>query len=498
MILSGVTNIAKQDLTRLILRPPLVVSIWFTWAFVILLAYYKQLWSLLISGTSSWDMNAFEKSIIQLLVIILITVFILFVSRGLKIGFYRLVRHRSDNLPQGSFYWAGGGFLAIVCFLLFYKKPWHLLTTKQFLHSFAAFFEAAWRAILSGLSAGLVLLAAYVLGLSICHLLGWEPDEKNEALLYRSAVGLGTMSYLLLGLASFGLYRPVNVKILLVCVILCGGVWFCLQFIYRNRKKMEIINFIKRARTGDQVWKAIVLLSVLIALTGALAPEIEYDALWYHLNFPKLWLKQGSLIDLPAEYVSLYPMAWELIFGVGLTLYGAVSAKLIHFACFILVALLVYQITHHFMPRSSPWLATVFFVTIPTVLWEATTAYIDLALTLHVGLVIYALLRYLEEWQWQWFGLAVFNMGLALATKHLAWFVLILVAIGLTLKLWFESHNLQRTFMPVILLILLSLLIPLPWYIRSWQASGNPFSQSYLIYSAPSQPSGGMVSHRGS
>ena len=45
-------------------------------------------------------------------------------------------------------------------------------------------------------------------------------------------------------------------------------------------------------------------------LIGALAPEVEYDSLWYHLWLPKLWLEAGRPVDMVEEYISLWPMTW--------------------------------------------------------------------------------------------------------------------------------------------------------------------------------------------
>ncbi|NIV28439.1 MAG: hypothetical protein GWN58_02655, partial [Anaerolineae bacterium] len=53
-------------------------------------------------------------------------------------------------------------------------------------------------------------------------------------------------------------------------------------------------------------------------------------------------------MDPIAEYISLYPMTWELIFGAGLALGGPTAAKLLHFACLPLVGLLTYQMIRRF------------------------------------------------------------------------------------------------------------------------------------------------------
>ncbi|MBW4523133.1 MAG: phospholipid carrier-dependent glycosyltransferase [Scytolyngbya sp. HA4215-MV1] len=364
----------------------------------------------------------------------------------------------------------------------------YLFTISPVAYFLPAFQEATLRAVQGILGAGWVLLAAQFLGMGLFHWLRWQFDGRREALLYQISTGLGCIAYLSAGLAGLRLYYISSVQILIAIIVLGGACSWGWHWTRNGRQQPDFVKPVIapiRRRSGDRLWQAIVLLATAIALIGALAPEQEYDALWYHLGLPKLWLQQGFLVDLPADFISLYPMTWELIFGAGLAVGGQIGAKLLHFACLPLTGLLVYQLASRFMPRASPWLAVALFVTIPIVLWESTTAYIDLALALHVGLVIYALLRY-ENRCWQWLLLAALNLGLALATKHLALFVLALTAIGLVLKLWLQERSWRPLLFPVLVFCGFSLLFPLPWYLRSWLASGNPvFPELFEIFGAP-------------
>jgi len=410
-------------------RQCLLAICWLAWAVVLLGVYYTRLWRLCAGDTTVWE--ALAGDIVS---------------------------------PRG---------------LMALLSPRNLPALGQAL-------SRTWKAV-SG--SALVLLVAQGWGAGLCRLLRWSPEDWREGLLYRTTLGLGALSYLSLGLAALGLYHPTGVRILIVLGLVGGGSW-CAYRLARSSLAQaagRLIHPVTAAahHTGDWVWKALILWAVLIALVGALAPEIEYDALWYHLWLPKLWLAQGRPVDLIAEYISLYPKTWELLYGAGLVLGGPVAAKLLHFACLLLTVLLTYQLAHRFVPQTSPWLAAALFVTVPTVLWEATTAYVDLALTLHVGLAVYALLRYVDGRRWQWLGLAALNLGLALATKHLALIVLVLATGGLALRLWLQERNLRQALVPAALLGGLSLLLPLPWYLWSARASGNPmFPDMFGLFGA--------------
>ncbi|HLE14920.1 MAG TPA: hypothetical protein VI776_09235, partial [Anaerolineales bacterium] len=107
-----------------------------------------------------------------------------------------------------------------------------------------------------------------------------------------------------------------------------------------------------------------------------------------------------------------------------------------------------------------------------------------LALALFLGLAVYALLAYLEERSWQWLVLAAAQFGLALAIKHLALLIWASAMAALALYLWREGRT-WRAAWPAVALAGLSLLIPLPWYLRSYLASGNPFFPDlYAVFGA--------------
>jgi 4-amino-4-deoxy-L-arabinose transferase-like glycosyltransferase len=334
--------------------------------------------------------------------------------------------------------------------------------------------EAAFRALWGVFGALLVAGAALPAGQIVCGWLGWRPADWRDEVLYSTAIGLGVIAAGCGLLALAGVFRPLPIQLLVVATLLAGlpRLWTMIRRA-RWRTPHDAPAEGRRFVRGLQVVSAAAL---AIAFLTALAPETEYDALWYHLGLPKLWLEAGRPADLVHEYVSLYPLQWDLVFTAGLVFGGPVSAKLLHFICLPLGALLAWQLSRRLAPQAEPWLAVALFLTIPTVLWESTTAYVDLALALHVGLGVLALLRWIDGGGRAWFGLAVLTLGLAMAIKHLALVAVAILAPGLVLWLWRrEGWPLARALGPAVLLVVLALLVPLPWYARAWVASGNPF-----------------------
>ena len=190
----------------------------------------------------------------------------------------------------------------------------------------------------------------------------------------------------------------------------------------------------------------------------------------------------AEFVDVPADYVSLYPMGAELLFGYGLALGGSIAAKLLHFCFLPFTAVLTFELCRRFVPRANPLLAAGVFSTVPTVMWEATTAYIDLLLTFQVTLALFVLLRFFRDGDRRWLALAIVFMGFALSLKHLALVPLLIFATAL---LWrnLARHASWRAFQQPVLFGICSLALASPWYIRSFLASGNPvFPELWSVF----------------
>lgn len=429
----------------------MMLALWLLWAIILLLSYYRQVSILLMGDEFAWQV--LQQDILASRGVWLL--WAIFVLGGLILSWW---------LARGA-------------------------RTRRRFSSVRSTLIASLLPVALGLAVGghgllpllrpvigavLTLTATTLLGNAIVLRLRWQPESWYEQLLFAFTTGMAVLSTILLSLALLGLYRPlVVIATIALVLMISAGDW-----VFWPRPLWQRVTFSRPLMISLNVpvlLFAIVSLAMSLALIGALAPEVEYDALWYHLWLPDTWLEQGRTVDIVSEYISLYPGGLEMVYGAALALGGPVAAKLIHFACLPLSALMVYLLARRFLPVRLAWMAVALFVTIPTVLWEATTAYVDLALALPVGLSVYAALQYADKRHPIWFFLTAVNLALALSIKHLAIFVLLLVAGGLLLRLWLDDRLLLRSMLLVAGLVALSLLMPLPWYLRSWRASGNPF-----------------------
>ena len=347
--------------------------------------------------------------------------------------------------------------------------------------SFPYWREAVLRTLWSLSGAALTLLTAWGLGqLFLGKVRRWRREGATGTPFFENPVerlsveltcGFALLSSVCVALAWLHAYRAPAVHILIA-----GGVGTAVVAFVRSRAALTGQLVAPRLRHADTLLAAIsISLALAFALVGALAPEIEHDALSYHLWLPKRWLDAGAPVDIVHEYVSLYPLSWELLDGVAMTVGGIGAAKLLHFACLPLLAAATWLLTRSIFPTSSATLAAALAVVSPTIIWEATTAYVDLPLALFLTLSIHALTRFGRTGSRQWLVLGAVLMGGALATKHLALVVLAAMGIVLMLRQLATGAPWRPATRSAALFLLIALALPAPWYARAYAASGNPF-----------------------
>lgn len=200
---------------------------------------------------------------------------------------------------------------------------------------------------------------------------------------------------------------------------------------------------------------------VFLNLLGALTPEKGVDAIGYHLYFPKIYLKEHSMM-LPARgsrLFSLFPHLASMIYLLPVSLNMPNVAQLFHFLLGVLTALTIGLIAEKIRKGTFIVAALIFYS--PVIVGSISrNTYSDFFVTFFLGLGILAL-----------FSKKTFLSGIMfggmLATKNqsLALIPLILIGVG-----FLKSFKLLGA----------TFLVSGLWYLRSMILTGNPF---YPIFS---------------
>lgn len=287
------------------------------------------------------------------------------------------------------------------------------------------------------------------------------------------AVLLGIYGYGIFALGIFGILYAWIVGIW-TFVILSLGVWYERRVILNGVKDLPGFSI----KSGMTKTTLILLFTLAIVnLVGALGPETSFDALWYHLTFPKLYIQNHAITFIPGGllYYSAMPKLGELFFVPALVFGNEIFAKGVQYVFGILTAVAIYKISRRYVAISLSLLACLVFYSNILVAWESTVAYIDLIRTFYEIMAVWALLLWSDTRKKTWLYLSAIMLGFAISTKLLALGSLLIFTILIVYSFWNNKKTklkYQYTSIPVYWFI--SLGIVLPWFIFSYIYTGNP------------------------
>ena len=222
--------------------------------------------------------------------------------------------------------------------------------------------------------AALVVLAltavAYGLGARIVG--DGVAPTAGERSAYALVVGYGVLSLFCLALAVFGaLSWPVATAGLAVAAAASRG--SIADGFARSVTSARAL--FTRAPAGPLV--VLVCISAIAVLAHALTPEVESDALSYHLGLNREYLAAGALVDRPEQPQSYYYRAADMDFLLAMLFGGQIAAKILSALAIALGAQALWAFGSDVVSPRAARLAAVLFVFTPVMLWSAATTYVD-------------------------------------------------------------------------------------------------------------------------
>ncbi|MBC8137738.1 MAG: hypothetical protein H8F28_17800 [Fibrella sp.] len=261
----------------------------------------------------------------------------------------------------------------------------------------------------------------------------------------------------------------------------------------RRSAPPELGDGAQSGRLIDLGFNALFVVLAVCTLIAALAPPggLEWDALSYHLTVPKAYLREARIFYVPYDHHSNFPFLLQMLYTLMLGVKSVGGAKLCHWLCGVLLVLSVYTFARRQHSGANGkrvgQIAALLVAASPIVLWEAGIAYVDLATALFTWLSVYALLGDRGPGIGDSAGgdgkpsdavspsLSPILMGFAIGTK---WTVLGFWGItlaGIVIADLVQSRRVSAELVKrVVFWAGVSLLLALPWLLRSYLYTGNP------------------------
>ncbi len=289
---------------------------------------------------------------------------------------------------------------------------------------------------------------------------------------------LAIFSYIIFFLGIYGvLFRAQLVALSLIFV----GVFL----FYQRKSILAILERIPTylSKNGSPIFLLLlgsVFLQVFINFIGVLGPELGFDALWYHLTIPKLFLSWHQVRHISGGllYYSDMPKLVDMLYIPGILFGQEAGAKIIHFSFGILCCIALYKLSRKFFTPVLCLMTVAIFYSNLVVGWESISAYIDLGRAFFFIMAVWGFINWYETRTYRWFVISAVLVGIGIGTKLLA-----AIDMGVFIPILFYMSLREKRIMykEIGMFAVVAFIIPLPWLIFSYLNTRNPV---YPIFSS--------------
>lgn len=277
---------------------------------------------------------------------------------------------------------------------------------------------------------------------------------------------IGIYSYVILVL---GLLSRLNVLLIILVTIL-----FLTTLFWGFRKKFAGF-FVTSVSLPERIILLTFFLLATVNIVGALGPETAFDALWYQLMIPRLFIEAGK-IYFPSDnlfYYALMPKLGGMLYVSALSLFDETAAKLIHFLFGLLTSFVVFRIFRIYFNRKISIFAALVFYASPVVSWLSITSYVDLIRSFYESIALFFFLKFVKLRDNSYIYKSSIMLGFAICTKILSFGTIPVFLVGILLTN--KNFSILKKIKLLSAYFFITALIPLPWFLISYYYTKNPF-----------------------
>ncbi len=324
-----------------------------------------------------------------------------------------------------------------------------------------------------------VFLAALGIGRRVLAFL--RTLSRLEFNLLALLCGLAILANGILILGLLGVFHPSAILLWLSA----AGLFASFQWREIVGDFSKAINSFDHARfVGFGIFEYILLgvigiLAVFLPLLS-LAPVHDYDALMYHLEIPRQFLAQGRVYFDPEIWRSTYPMLTGMLYSIGIVFRLEPFAQLISLTFFVVFLLSVYAFGRRLFDQKTALLAVGILLGNPAFTVYAVAPSVEFSWAGYEFWGMYAFsLWFFEEKDTnrsQWLVMAGILSGLAASVKYLSFPTIAIIGLLILWKTFqAEGADLKKITRNLLLFGVPALVLILPWYLKNWFWTGNPF-----------------------
>ena len=214
---------------------------------------------------------------------------------------------------------------------------------------------------------------------------------------------------------------------------------------------------------------------LLLVLIQAISPEIQYDALRYHLTLPARFLQAHGYTPTPWIRQSWFVSSSEMLYTFQLALGGEAAAKLLNFAILALLLAMVHGVArrHHSEPAAA--VATLLTAATPIVAWVGGTAKPDVFSAAFCFAAFGCFCEWRRDEKWGWLAIGGLCAGLAVSFKLTSvLFVGVLMGTLMCALVWLSRGSRGQKARALGAAVRGVILGGAPWFVFRFALTGNP------------------------
>ncbi|MDA8130536.1 MAG: hypothetical protein M0011_03415 [Elusimicrobia bacterium] len=318
--------------------------------------------------------------------------------------------------------------------------------------------------LLNLLAAAAFLFSCFSLGRAALRAAGLSFRGALEESVFSCGAGLGLLAAYVFVLATLKVLYLWPVALLMLAALALGA-WQL-----RGSPLPPVEAAPGELGPWDLAALGVLLLAMLLNLAGALAPEIFYDALVYHLAVPNFFVIMHGFAPMPYNFYSDLPFTHGMIYAAALLLKGAPLAKFVNYSAGVLTAAAALAFGVRFLSlRAGLWGALISY-TVCHAMFASWSSGTESLLMLFSTLGLYAaLLRAAGDDRPLW--LAAVFCGLAMGVKYTGFFPTAGVMLAYA---WSDRSRPGTAFRNLALFTFIATVFTGPWLVKNWLYTGNP------------------------
>jgi len=250
-----------------------------------------------------------------------------------------------------------------------------------------------------------------------------------------------------------------------------------------RHRSAHLAGFRRLVRDAPSSGVALIAVAAPVVVLAALCfisltPLVGWDDSVAHLTLPRIYLAHGGFVRVPFNVYSNWPLNPQLLYALAMLVQDYILAKLVHLAFLGLTVFAVYRLTSTYSSPLGGCVAAALLLANPVVLDEARSAYIDLAFAFFFFMAFVCALEHIEQRRVGPLLLSGICCGIVAGTKLTGaiaapCIALLVIVARIRRSQWTELHSAVAD--ALLWIALPAVLLALPWYLRAYVYTGNPF-----------------------